>query len=108
MNDEDAALLRERDPLYLIPTTYQPKHGEDYPPWMSATSRQNNGNEVVDYKMWKHRYKFFSHALANRREEQHCQFYGSMSKEDTMNIAKRASHRFPNSWPELDANKFTY
>jgi hypothetical protein len=99
--------LRDRDPLYLIPASWKAKNDQDYAPWMTADVREREG----DYKLWLHRYKFFSHALANRREEQHCQFYGSMSKEDTMargQFAKHAKCADTSEWKTLDPKRYTF
>lgn len=106
MGGDDDDLLRSRDPLYLIPTTYQPKDDGDHPPWMKSDVREH------DHKLWLHRYKFFSHMFANKRAEQECQYYGSMSKQETMQIAQQAkinATAFPSFLgPQLDKKKFTY
>lgn len=103
MPGDDDDILRGRDPLYLIPNTYKPANDQDFPPWTTADPREN------DHKMWLHKYKFFSHALANKREEQFCQFYGGMSQVGTKETAGRAAgSKCADIWPTLDAKKFTY
>lgn len=100
------ALLRQSDPLYLIPASYQPKKDGDHPPWMTAEHRERKG----DFKLWQHKYKFHSHTLAHHRADQRCEFYGGMSGAGAMNIAQqaKAAATVNDPWPHLDKNAFTY
>jgi len=103
MADEEDDILRGRDPLYTIPNTYKAKNDQDLPPWMTAEARDH------DFKLWQHRYKYFSHVPAHKREQVFCQFYGAMSNTDTMATANKASStKCAEMWPTLNASKFTY
>jgi len=99
-------LLRARDPHYLIPNTYKSKTATDLPPWMTADVREHK----EDLKLWQHRYKFFSHQFAHQRAEQHCQYFGSMSRPDAMQAAQGAkeSCKCVSKWPTLEGEKYTY
>lgn len=94
------------DPLCLIPLSHKPQHSSDYPPWFATNDRVRDEN----HKAWKHRYKFFSHCLAHKREKEFCQYFGNMSGEEMHQRANKAQviQQLVDEQPAFDKSHLKY